>query len=248
MGRFRLLPLMAFAALCLFGLKFAGFLFAEGHTLSGVAPASAQNKEADPAAKPPETAEETDAATREPAEAGDKTAEKTGDKKAKDKKKDKAAEAELPSTQDRSEVALLKSLGKRRKSLEKRERELQLRENLLQAAEKRIEARISELKGIESRISAELKSQDQERESQFGRLVKVYSGMKPKSAAKIFNKLDMDVLLGLVKRMRPRATSAIMAAMDTDAAQRLTLEIAKRSQAEDAAAAALPKIKGRAKQ
>ena len=223
----------------LFGLKFAGFLFADVNTLSGVAPASAQNQEADQAAEKPKPEQNKDQDGKE----ADKKAEDKAEKKADDK----AAEAESPIAKDRSEVALLKSLGKRRKALEKREREIQLRENLLKAAEKRIESRIAELKAIEGRISTQVKAQDKERDAQFGRLVKVYSGMKPKSAAKIFNKLDMEVALGLVKRMRPKATSAIMAAMDTDAAQRLTLEIAKRSQAEDAAAAALPKIKGRNK-
>ncbi len=237
MGRFRLLPLMAFAALCLFALKSAGLMFADNYALTGVAPASAQDKK-------PETAEK-DAKAEGKEEAGEKAADPKAETPAKSPENDKAAEAKMPAEQNRSELAVLKSLGKRRKLLDKQERELRLRENLLQAAEKRIEARIAELKVIESRIATELKSQNKEQEAQFGRLVKVYSGMKAKSAAKIFNKLDMDVLLNLVKRMKPSATSAIMAAMDTNAAQRLTLEIAKRSQAQTSAAAALPKIKSR---
>lgn len=239
MGRFKLLPLMAFAALCLFALKSAGLMFADNYALTGVAPASAQDKKPEPAKKDAK-------AEGEKEEDSQKMAEPKAEAPAKPSENDKAAEAKMPAEQNRSELAVLKSLGKRRKLLDKRERELRLRENLLQAAEKRIEARIAELKVIESRIATELKSQNKEQEAQFGRLVKVYSGMKAKSAAKIFNKLDMDVLLNLVKRMKPSATSAIMAAMDTSAAQRLTLEIAKRSQAQTSAAAALPKIKSRA--
>lgn len=238
MGRFRLLPLMAFAALCLFALKSAGLMFADNYALTGVAPARAQDKKPDAAEK--------DAKAEGQEEDSQKTADPKANAPAKPPTKDKAAEAKMPAAQNRSELAVLKSLGKRRKLLDKRERELRLRENLLQAAEKRIEARIAELKVIESRIATELKSRSKEQEAQFGRLVKVYSGMKAKSAAKIFNKLDMDVLLNLVKRMKPSATSAIMAAMDTSAAQRLTLEIAKLSQAQTPAAAALPKIKSRA--
>lgn len=248
MGSFRLLPLVAFAALCLFALKSAGLLLSGSYTLSGVAPAVAQapgaTPDGDAGAKPeqedakPET---RSAESTEPAKPAAAEAEKGG-------KKTKTAEAAPEDVEMRSkgsEGAVLKSLADRRRVLEKRERELQLRENLLQAAEKRVAARIAELKAIESRIDTELKSQDAERDAKFNRLVKVYSSMKPKAAAAIFDRLDIDVLMGLVKRMKARNMSAIMAKMDPAAAQRLTLRMASETEDKSEAISPLPKINSR---
>ena len=50
--------------------------------------------------------------------------------------------------------------------------------------------------------------------------------MKPKDAARIFERLDMGVLIDVVKRMQPRRMSAVLAAMDPVVAQDLTVELA----------------------
>ena len=70
----------------------------------------------------------------------------------------------------------------------------------------------------------------------------MYSGMKPKDAARIFNRLEINVLTGLVAKMKPRIMSAILAAMAPAAAERLTLEIAHSGLPASKVAASLPKI------
>ena len=75
------------------------------------------------------------------------------------------------------------------------------------------------------------------------RLVKMYAAMKPKSAAAIFNRLDLDILLAMVKRMRPQSMAKILAAMDPAAARRLTTELAKSGDA-TGGSRKLPKIGG----
>lgn len=142
----------------------------------------------------------------------------------------------------KSELAVLEGLANRRKALDKRSREIDLRENLLKAAEKRVEARIAELKTIEARIEGELKKRDDHRKEQYQSLVKMYSGMKPKDAARIFDRLELKVLTGLVSQMKPRVMSAILASMNPAAAERLTLEIANRGKPQPSQAASLPKI------
>ncbi|HEX4889092.1 MAG TPA: hypothetical protein VFW37_01810, partial [Alphaproteobacteria bacterium] len=59
------------------------------------------------------------------------------------------------------------------------------------------------------------------------KLVKVYEDMKPKSAAAIFDQLDMDVLLAVAKRMDEAKMAQVLSKMTPDAAKRLTLEMAK---------------------
>lgn len=126
-----------------------------------------------------------------------------------------------------AEREVLESLLARRQQLEEREREVQLREKLLEAAEKRVEERVAELKTIEERIEQSFGKQEEERKAQLQNLVSMYENMKPKDAARIFDRLDMSVLLGVVQQMKTRKMAPILAKMDSAVAQRLTVELAK---------------------
>ena len=126
-----------------------------------------------------------------------------------------------------AEREVLESLLARRQQLEAREREVQLREKLLEAAEKRVEERVAELKTIEERIEQSFGKQEEERKAQLQNLVSMYENMKPKDAARIFDRLDMTVLLGVVQQMKTRKMAPILAKMDSTVAQRLTVELAK---------------------
>jgi flagellar motility protein MotE (MotC chaperone) len=145
------------------------------------------------------------------------------------------------------ERAVLESLNQRRQELEARARELDVRENLLAATEKRVEARLAEIKEAEARINATVHKKDEAEAARFKSLVSMYENMKAKDAAKIFDRLDMRVLLELASQINPRRMSDILAQMSPDVAERLTSEIAARSGAvqKPAAAPDLPKIEGR---
>lgn len=60
----------------------------------------------------------------------------------------------------------------------------------------------------------------------------MYENMKPKEAARIFDKLDMTVLLGVVQQMKTRKMAPILAKMNSSVAQRLTVELARIAAAE----------------
>ena len=62
------------------------------------------------------------------------------------------------------------------------------------------------------------------------RLVKIYEAMKPKDAARIFDQLDMNILLQVVERMAERRVAPILADMSPKRANELTAEIASRRQ------------------
>jgi flagellar motility protein MotE (MotC chaperone) len=145
------------------------------------------------------------------------------------------------------ERAVLESLNQRRQELEARARELDLRENLLTATEKRVEARLAEIKETEARINATVHKKDEAEAARFKSLVSMYENMKAKDAAKIFDRLDMRVLLELASQINPRRMSDILAQMSPDVAERLTGEIAARAGAvqKPAATPDLPKIEGR---
>jgi len=257
MGTVRLLQLVAFAAFCLLALKTAGLFLSGGYVLSGASPAKAQTA-AEAPESPAVSEEQTepveaakDGATEGDIDDGAKAGVENAKAPAKeDKGPDKAEENVVDvigvegsgNGKTESELAVLQSLSKRRIELERRQRELELRENLLKAAEKRVGSRIAELKSIEKRIEKELSKQDDERMAQYMRLVKMYAAMKPKRAAQIFNRLDLDILTAMVKRMRPQSMAKIMAAMDPSAARRLTMELAKSGDVQTGGDNKLPKI------
>lgn len=125
-----------------------------------------------------------------------------------------------------AEVSVLESLSARRDELDKRGKDIDLREQLLKAAEKRVEDRIGELKEIEEQIKRRIGENDQRNEERLAGVVKMYETMKPKDAARIFEQLDMGVLIDVARRMEPRKMSAVLAAMDPVTAQELTVELA----------------------
>jgi flagellar motility protein MotE (MotC chaperone) len=74
----------------------------------------------------------------------------------------------------------------------------------------------------------------------------MYEGMKPKDAAKVFDRLEMSVLLDIATQIAPRKMSDILGLMVPEAAERLTVEMARRAGTDKAAATAeLPKIEGK---
>ena len=145
-----------------------------------------------------------------------------------------------------SERAILERLQSRRQELEARSREIEIRESLLKSAEKRIESRTEELKAVESRITTATQQKGEADVARFKGIITMYEGMKPKDAAKVFDHLEMPVLIEIATQIAPRKMSDILGLMSTEAAERLTVEMARRAGSDKSASAAdLPKIEGK---
>lgn len=145
------------------------------------------------------------------------------------------------------ERAVLERLQSRRQELDTRNRELEMRENLLKAAEKRVEAKVAELKGTESRVNTAMGTRDKVEAERFKSIVTMYENMKSKDAARIFDRLDMKILVDVSTQMNPRKMSEILGQMSPDAAERLTVELANRASAQPKTQSPdqLPKIEGK---
>jgi flagellar motility protein MotE (MotC chaperone) len=133
-----------------------------------------------------------------------------------------------PLSMSPSEIDLLQKLSERRAALEKRDAELSQREVLLQATEKRIDEKIAKLAAIEKDIGGIVDKQNQEDDARLKSLVKIYETMKPHDAARIFEQLDMAVLLGVVEHMKEMKAAPILASMDPAKARAVTLALAER--------------------
>src|ERR1700738_3497320 len=137
-----------------------------------------------------------------------------------------------------SERALLERLQARRQELETRAREIDIRENLLKSAEKRIESRVEELKATESRITTATGQKAEAEAARMKGLITTYEAMKPKDAAKVFDRLEMSVLFEIASQIAPRKMSDILGLMQPEAAERLTVEMARRAGSERSAPSA----------
>ena len=271
----RLVPIVVFATASLFVLKTLGILldggFALGPDRSAKTPAHDARPLARAMAPPPQrsisAAKSASFWEREglddpaftgeigtptaPGEADGATAKKAaktppGDAVAPASPASAASSRPQPSPGERT---VLESLNQRRQELEARARDLDMRESLLAAAEKRIEARLGELKDVEARLNAGARKHDDMEAAQFKGLVTMYENMRPKDAAKIFDRLDLKIQVDLVAQMNPRKMSDVLAQMSPEAAERLTTEIARRSGSSTTdnppSPADLPKIEGR---
>ena len=150
-----------------------------------------------------------------------------------------------------SERAILERLQARRQELETRSREIDIRESLLKAAEKRAEGRVEELKAIESRISGAAQQKADEEAARFKGIITMYEGMKPKDAAKVFDRLEMPVLFEIASHIAPRKMADILGQMSPDVAERLTVEMARRAGGDKSGSGSdtdLPKIEGKVMQ
>lgn len=222
----RLLPVTVIAASLVLGLKVT-YLVEEGGSVSPLVVSL-------PAA---EAKTEGDEPTPRAAPTGEVSADTTGNEdggegaSARERPADSLSGRD-PTTFTPAEIALLENLSRRRDEIEMRARDQEVRESLLQATAQRIDAKIQELKVLEQRISSLVKQHDAAEVERMERLVKVYENMKPKDAARIFEEIEMDVLLEVAGRMKETKIAAVMAELSPKRAQELTIELAQQTNLE----------------
>jgi flagellar motility protein MotE (MotC chaperone) len=157
-----------------------------------------------------------------------------------------------PQSASAGERALLERLQQRRVELDARARELDLRESMLKAAEKKLEFQAAVSKAEDAKgggpagAAAGSQRKDEIENARFKSVVTMYETMKPKEAAKIFDRLDIKVLIDVASQIKPQVMAAILAQMSPEAAERLTVELAVRSGSDRGLnPSSLPKIEGR---
>lgn len=121
------------------------------------------------------------------------------------------------------EVNLLQTLRARHEKLQEIEKELQSKAGLLQSIQNEIDKQINKLEKLQSEIN-----DDNGDSTSYTKLVKIYEGMKPKEAAKIFDELQTHVMLGVAKQMKENKLAAIVAEMEPARARDLTIALAQR--------------------
>lgn len=134
-----------------------------------------------------------------------------------------------------SELDILQSLSARRAELDERERQIEQKEGLLQVTEQRLDQKLAELKDLRAELEAGkqemdrlTKAVDEKEKQKLVTLVRTYETMKPKEAARIFDLLEMPILLDVIGQMKEAKMAPILANMEPAKAKAVTTELANR--------------------
>ena len=128
-----------------------------------------------------------------------------------------------------AEREILERLQARRTEIEAKNREIEMRDSLLRTTERKLDEKIGQLRTLENQFDAGQAARNDPKQ-RFKPLVTMYETMKPKEAARVFDRLDIKVLMDLVQQMNPRKVAEILAAMEPAAAERLTVALARQAQ------------------
>lgn len=132
----------------------------------------------------------------------------------------------METTFSQTEIEVLHKLAERREKLDLREKEIAQKIAVLEAAEAQLDMRVAKLKELESSIKELVGAFEEKERARLDNLVKLYSNMKPKDAARLFNDMDMDLLARLFERMKESKSAPILALMDSAKANQLTARLA----------------------
>ena len=127
---------------------------------------------------------------------------------------------------EKREAAIAMAEGKiknERKELNKLKDQLDDKLDKLSKLKKQIETDLADLN--RKKTAAEQQKQAAF-EAKMDRLVKMYSGMKPKNAAKIVDKLDLEVAKRIFSRMRETSAAQILAYVESEKAAKISERIA----------------------
>lgn len=128
-----------------------------------------------------------------------------------------------------SEIAILQELAERREALDIRSQEIDKKAIQLKVAEDEIDKKLKQLREYENRLQKLINQYNDKEKAQLDSLVKMYSTMKPKDAARIFNTFELDILVAILKEMKPSTSSAILSQMNALKAKAVTTELLSRN-------------------
>ena len=161
---------------------------------------------------------------------GEKDSEKAAD----------SGEAELcpkcPECPDPAKV-VLRGLEEKKTMVEKKQKIMLEQKKQLQAFEEQIDEKLENLEVLKKQIAEDMalldkkktqKEQEKEAtyEAQMRRLVKTYESMKPKAAAPIIDKMNLEVAQEIFLRMKEAAASQILSFVDSEKAAKISERLA----------------------
>ena len=128
-----------------------------------------------------------------------------------------------------SEIAILQDLAKRREALNLKDKEIEKKALQLKITEEEIQKKLEQLQAYEAKLKGLMQEYSAKEKEKLMTLVKLYTSMKPKDAARIFNTLDIELSTAILNEMKPSASSAILSQMDAQKAKAVTNQLNENS-------------------
>jgi flagellar motility protein MotE (MotC chaperone) len=125
------------------------------------------------------------------------------------------------------EIELLQNLAKRREELDRWEQNIDVKENLMANVEKRIDDKMVQMDGMKKELREMLATYTDQENAKIKSLVKIYENMKARDAARIFDEVEMPILLLVIDQMAEKKAAPILASMEPKKAKQLTVELAQ---------------------
>jgi flagellar motility protein MotE (MotC chaperone) len=126
-----------------------------------------------------------------------------------------------------TEIDLLKSLSKRRKDLDNRESGLAFREKAISGTNKQIAEQVDILQSLNNDLKQFTTQYNSKYDEKNARLVKIYETMRPKDAARIFEEMQLNVLLEVLDKMKETKLANILSSMDPIKAKEITIALVR---------------------
>jgi hypothetical protein len=121
-------------------------------------------------------------------------------------------------------LAAERRAASRAQDLDAREEEVGRARDEVEAERRRLAAQEEDLRVREENLARAQATYDS-REAEVGRLVTLYTGMRPQEAAAVFERTDDLLVVEILRRMPPANASAILRVMNPDVAARLTRQM-----------------------
>ena len=119
------------------------------------------------------------------------------------------------------EYALLRELRERSRQLDEREAALDLREAAAVAVEQNLEEDMARLDGLRAEMMRFLERANDISAENVASLAKMIDSMRPKDAAPMLSGMDDDVVLDVLRKVKPKQAAKILGAMPASLSQAL---------------------------
>lgn len=134
-----------------------------------------------------------------------------------------------PLTLDENQIKVLQAMAEE-KSKKPADANMQQMEKLVHLGQEKIAEQVAKLEKIKADLEKKKGVLTKEEIQNLTQTAKIYENMKPIEAAEIFNKLELIVLVQIIKHMNTKKASMIMAKMDPKKSRYLTIELLRADQ------------------
>lgn len=123
----------------------------------------------------------------------------------------------------------LEVIRKREAKVAQREKDLEDRLRTLHSAEAAVRAKLQEMEDAEKSLQKTINLASEAAENDVAQLTRVYSNMKPKQAAALFEQMDASFAAGFLFRMPPENAAKVMAGLTPEKAYLVSVELGGRN-------------------